>query len=619
EDTATQTTSADDSSSGSDNAVSEENTDAEAEDEDEDEDTDDSLSVEITDETQSASISSVGATAATASLDEDDGISLTAGSGGGSGSGGSGSGGSSSSSGLYYHIDLRVTGTFTVTVSNTVTGETDVTVNKVWSDGNENHSNETITVYMVDSEGNHVTVDGSEISATLSASNNWSYTWEDISLTDGTYYVTDTVEGYTADSTKLVVDSDGSDTETETTTATYTGSITVQSIKSLTIYKDGDMTTTGTTVSMSSSVTKDGNDYEIQSTVGHGGQSNALDLEDGDVIVVVVVYTYTYSYIDANGETQTVNSEDSVEGTFTVTVDEDANKCDGQSGQDNYGYDFTISAESLLEDSKVIVDEKTVTVTNTPVSTVDIPVTKVWDDNDDQYGLRPSEVTVTLYENGTVTEQTLTLNDDNSWTDTFKDLPEKDADGNTISYTVVESAVSNYTSSTEVDSETGAYTFTNKLDMVTIKVTKQVTGNMGDTTKDFDFTLTLANGTTSYTGTLAISRADGEATELTATDSNYSFSLSDDESITITVPAGHTYTVEEESYKSDGYTTTVSGTASGTTTSGSNVEITVTNDKTVTPDTGITLSTLPFVLILTASLSGLGLVVINRKRRDSDG
>ena len=40
-------------------------------------------------------------------------------------------------------------------------------------------------------------------------------------------------------------------------------------------------------------------------------------------------------------------------------------------------------------------DHLTVTNTHTP-ETVDVPVTKVWDDNSDQDGLRPDDLAITL-------------------------------------------------------------------------------------------------------------------------------------------------------------------------------------------------------------------------------
>ncbi|NLZ56647.1 MAG: Cna B-type domain-containing protein, partial [Clostridiaceae bacterium] len=62
--------------------------------------------------------------------------------------------------------------------------------------------------------------------------------------------------------------------------------------------------------------------------------------------------------------------------------------------------------------------------------TRDVGVTKVWDDADNQDGLRPDpeKVTVQLYaDNVKVTDKTLELNAGNNWTGTFEDLPVNNA------------------------------------------------------------------------------------------------------------------------------------------------------------------------------------------------
>ena len=80
-------------------------------------------------------------------------------------------------------------------------------------------------------------------------------------------------------------------------------------------------------------------------------------------------------------------------------------------------------------------------LTNT-LEVVNIPVEKVWDDADDQDGIRPDEVTFNLLANGTkVDEYTLTANDkvdDNTWTYTFPNQNKFDSEGNEITYTISE-------------------------------------------------------------------------------------------------------------------------------------------------------------------------------------
>ena len=83
--------------------------------------------------------------------------------------------------------------------------------------------------------------------------------------------------------------------------------------------------------------------------------------------------------------------------------------------------------------------------TPTPTPTTDVPVSKTWDDNNNEHGVRPSSISVTLYGNGQpVGSATLSSG---SWTYTFTGLPAVDENGNTIRYTVSEAPVQYYSSS----------------------------------------------------------------------------------------------------------------------------------------------------------------------------
>ena len=75
---------------------------------------------------------------------------------------------------------------------------------------------------------------------------------------------------------------------------------------------------------------------------------------------------------------------------------------------------------------------------------MDIPVTKTWNDNDDQDGNRPDSITVRLYADGVeVDSHVLTAAE--GWTYTFKDLPRYKEDNRTeIVYSVNEDNVVMY-------------------------------------------------------------------------------------------------------------------------------------------------------------------------------
>ena len=78
-------------------------------------------------------------------------------------------------------------------------------------------------------------------------------------------------------------------------------------------------------------------------------------------------------------------------------------------------------------------------------TTTSITVTKVWDDGNNQDGLRPDSVVVTLYADGVAVE-TESIGYTDNWQHTFTDLP-INADGQAITYTVAEIAAGEYLAS----------------------------------------------------------------------------------------------------------------------------------------------------------------------------
>ena len=123
---------------------------------------------------------------------------------------------------------------------------------------------------------------------------------------------------------------------------------------------------------------------------------------------------------------------------------------------------YTVTEESKEKGDVVLTN------THTP-STVDIPVTKIWVDNDNQDGLRPAKITVKLLANGgEVARKDITSETD--WKDTFTGLP-KFKDGKEIVYTLQEEKVENYSPS--IDQESYTITNTHTPGKTTLSVTKQ--------------------------------------------------------------------------------------------------------------------------------------------------
>ena len=97
---------------------------------------------------------------------------------------------------------------------------------------------------------------------------------------------------------------------------------------------------------------------------------------------------------------------------------------------------YTVSELTVPGYTTTIDDNYNITNSYTPGET-SASVTKIWDDADNQDGIRPESITVALLANGTPTNKTVTLTAANNWTQTITGLPEK-ADGEYITYTWTE-------------------------------------------------------------------------------------------------------------------------------------------------------------------------------------
>ena len=213
---------------------------------------------------------------------------------------------------------------------------------------------------------------------------------------------------------------------------------------------------------------------------------------------------------------------------------------------------------------------------------INIPVKKVWNDNNDQDGKRPDKITVKLLINGIDSGMTLELDEANGWQGTFEGLDQNDDDGNEITYAIEEVKVDGYETSITWDDTTG-YTITNthtpesepEPATGSLKVSKTVVGNDGDTSKEFHFTVTLSD--TSLSDTYG---------DMTFENGVASFALKHGESKTASgLPVDVTYTVVEQEANKDGYTTTATGTG-GTITKDVTAEANFTNTKEDDPEPG---------------------------------
>lgn len=191
---------------------------------------------------------------------------------------------------------------------------------------------------------------------------------------------------------------------------------------------------------------------------------------------------------------------------------------------------------------------------------------------------------------------------------------------------------------TDDQTDTKATEVTNEYSAGKLTITKEVTGNMGDKTKEFTVNVTFKalDGKeikapikiTTSNNTLnnpleAVIDTTKNNNEATAT-----IKVKDGTTVTFTnIPKGVTYTVEEK--KENGYDTPkYNGTANetgvtGTITDGTNGDsmdqtVTITNNKGITIDTGIFVSNLPYLLALAGIAAAVLLFFAGKKRHSGE-
>ena len=161
-------------------------------------------------------------------------------------------------------------------------------------------------------------------------------------------------------------------------------------------------------------------------------------------------------------------------GTFTYKIAEKAGTATGIT-YDTKTITATVTVadngKGGLEATVAYDDEKAFENTYTPAKT-EVSVKKVWKDENNQDGKRPSSVTVKLLADGQDTGKTLELNAANNWAGSFTNL-DADKGGTPIKYTVVEVTVAGYTSEVTGDAASG-FTITNSYspETVDVKATK---------------------------------------------------------------------------------------------------------------------------------------------------
>jgi len=354
------------------------------------------------------------------------------------------------------------------TVTNTHTPETtEATVKKVWDDAEDQDGKRPETLTVTLSNGQTVT---------LSANNNWEATITGLPKYAGGVeieysWTEDLPDGYT-----------------------LTGNVTEGTITTL--------TNTHSTEKVSVPVEKVWEDAKNQDGIRPDEVKVNL-LADGTAVSGKQVtlnqansWKYTWTGLDKyrDGGTEIEYTVKEVE-TDVIT---------GTDGPGTYAYAVTGDATSGY----------TVTNTHTPEK-VSVPVKKVWEDANNQDGIRPDGVAVNLLADGTaVSGKQVTLNQANSWKYTWTGL-DKYKDGKEIKYTVKEvetdvitgtDGVGTYAYAVTGDATSG-YTVTNthtpeETEATVVKVWDDADNQDGK--RPETLTVTLSNGTKDV-GTVTLS------------------------------------------------------------------------------------------------------------------
>lgn len=158
-----------------------------------------------------------------------------------------------------------------------------------------------------------------------------------------------------------------------------------------------------------------------------------------------------------------------------------------------------------------------------------------------------------------------------------------------------------------------------------LTVTKTVTGKLGDTNKAFTFQILDASGkpVELTTGSYEFGNANGA---LLNDGTDGKFTLKDGASIIFkNLPSGQ-YKVVEDNYSGEKYETSYV-VDSGTSTDGQEATVTIgtdakqidfTNHRTLEPDLGVLLDTLPYIVILAVVAGGVALLMLRKRRKEDD-
>ncbi len=467
------------------------------------------------------------------------------------------------------------------TIANTHAADTtSISVNKEWDDAENQDgvrpASVSVQLYADDVASGDAVV--------LNAENSWAYTWTKLAkniagnVIKYTVAEVNTSKEYNAEVTGTAADGYTITNTHETATTSVSGTKTWDDSSN----QDG-IRPDSITVNLLANGTKADSTKVTSENGWKYSFTNLPVYKDGQKVVYTVseenVEGYTSS-IDGSNITNTHNAE-TIEINGTKSWDDSENQ-DGRrpselkvslkangvevskktvTAENGWKYSFTdlpkfsdgkeISytiAEETVKDYSTQINGYNLTNSYTPGKT-SITVTKSWDDEENQDGIRPESIKVQLSANGTAYGETVVLNADNKWSYTWSDLDEKKS-GKDIDYTVAETSnISGYTSAISGTAASGfTITNTHKTEVTEVSVAKTWSDNENqDGKRPESVSVQLyANGS-----------ASGKAVVLNA-ENNWGHTWTD--LVKKNAGADVVYTVQEVETP-EGYTSAVSGTA----------------------------------------------------------
>ena len=171
--------------------------------------------------------------------------------------------------------------------------------------------------------------------------------------------------------------------------------------------------------------------------------NNTTPSVDFDTFTYTKPGTYVYKIVESKSESSVITF-DSTEWTYTVVVTDD--------------HEGALVAEWTYATADTT--GKSAAFTNSySRGVVKVDGKKNWQDNNDADGVRPKQITIRLYADGTEVDH-VTVTEKDDWKYSFESLPKYNKDNKEIEYTIGEDAVDGYTTNVN------GYNVTNKRNTV---------------------------------------------------------------------------------------------------------------------------------------------------------